>query len=62
MKKLAIIALIVLVGALVGYILGTEDGRTRRDQLIAKVRKQSGDLADAASDAVDAATAAVTAD
>ena len=58
MKVFIILFLAVLAGA-VGYLMGTEGGRKQRDQLIARVRKDSGSAADAVKDAAAQAGDAV---
>lgn len=43
MKKLTVL-LLVLVALGLGYLLGTEQGRAQRDQIVARVRSRKGGL------------------
>jgi hypothetical protein len=49
MRKFFLVLVVLGIVASVGYLLGTEDGRARRDDALAKVRKKSdsSDLTDA---------------
>jgi hypothetical protein len=59
--KVSIVLFILVVGVALGYLMATEDGRRRRDELIAKLRQQSPEAADAVQSAVDAADAQLSA-
>lgn len=56
MKRILVITLIVGLAAAIGYLLGTENGRQYRDQLVARVRKESTSASDAVEQTVEAAT------
>ena len=58
MKNLPFIAALL---AVIGYLIGTEDGRERRDDLVARIRKTSNRAVDATVDAVAATADAVAA-
>lgn len=66
MKRLLMIVLILGVAAAIGYLVGTEGGRTHRDELLARARGASDpedatDSSDSAEDAdVTEAVAAVS--
>ena len=59
--KVFIVLLVLVVGVALGYLMATEDGRRRRDELIGKLRHQSPDAADAVQNLVDAADAQLSA-
>ena len=50
MKVSIVVVIAALVGA-IGYLMGTEDGRERRDSLVARIRKTSDRAVDATKDA-----------
>lgn len=54
--KVFIIVLVAALAAVTGYLMGTESGRQQRDDLIAKVRKQSKKATDVVEDTVAEAT------
>ena len=61
MKKLALVLAVLGIVAAIGYLLGTEGGRARRDAALSRVRKtaDSGgepdiDLRETASDVAEA--------
>jgi hypothetical protein len=61
MKKILLVLLVLGVAAAIAYLLSTEDGRARRDAIVARVRKQADhgpeiDLTEAADKVEDAAT------
>ena len=70
MKRFALLLIVALAMA-VGYLLGTEQGRAQRDQILEAINKKRGQLpldevdltsvADAAQDAAETAAEAVTA-
>ena len=67
MKRLLMIVMILGVAAAIGYLVGTESGRTHRDKLLARARRTSTpedatvDSSDSAEDAeVTKAVAAVS--
>ena len=73
MKAKIPLGLLLLLASAMGYLMGTEAGRERRDALIRIIRRQNDVLeaeaeaaaeavAEPANDAVDAVDAAVTAD
>jgi hypothetical protein len=41
MKKLLLVLLVLGVAAAIAYLLGTESGRARRDDIVSRVRKTS---------------------
>lgn len=60
MKKLVVVLVILGVAAAIGYLLGTEGGRARRDDALSRLRKAADDagepeidLRETASDVVD---------
>ncbi|MDH3704933.1 MAG: hypothetical protein OES57_02635 [Acidimicrobiia bacterium] len=52
MKKLLLVLLVLGAAAAIGYVLGTEQGRQRRDRAVARFRGAGSDASAAASDAV----------
>jgi len=68
MRKFFLILVVLGIVAAVGYVLGTEDGRGRRDDVLSKVRKKSDGIdtdaalefgeamADKAADAISSTT------
>ena len=56
MKKLLLIVLVLGIAAAIAYLLGTDAGRARRDDLLARARKADDveiDLTNASSAAAD---------
>jgi hypothetical protein len=43
MKKLLLILLVLGIAAVLAYLLGTDAGRARRDELLARARKTADD-------------------
>jgi hypothetical protein len=73
MKVKIPLGLLLLLASAMGYLMGTEAGRERRDALVRIIRRQNDVLeaeaevvaeavAESAADAADAVDAAVTAD
>ncbi len=61
MKKLLVILLVLGLAAAIAYLLGTDAGRARRDDLLARARKPDDveiDLTDPSSTAADVAATA----
>jgi len=52
--KVFIILLVVALASAVGYLMGTENGRQHRDEVIARFRKESKPVAEAVEDVKDA--------
>jgi hypothetical protein len=50
MKKVLLILLVLGLVAALGYLVGTDDGRTRRDELLSRARKKSADVAEPGDD------------
>ena len=46
MKKLALVLALVGVAAAIGYLMGTEGGRARRDAVLSRVRKTADSAAE----------------
>ena len=44
MKKILLILVVLGLGAAIAYVLGTDSGRARRDNLMARARKSTDDL------------------
>ena len=44
MKKILLILVVLGLGAAIAYVLGTDSGRARRDDLMARARKSADDL------------------
>jgi hypothetical protein len=44
MKKILLILVVLGIGAAIAYVLGTDSGRARRDDLMARARKSTDDL------------------
>ncbi len=59
MKVKVPVILLILMAAAIGYLLGTESGRTRRDELLVRFRGTADDLEDAVADAADEVSGAV---
>jgi len=72
MKKLALVLVALGVAAAIGYLLGTEGGRARRDDVLSRLRKASsevepeidlretaGDVAESGAEIVDKIASAV---
>ena len=59
--KVSIVVVIAALVAVIGYLMGTEDGRGRRDDLVARIRKTSDRAVDSTVDAVEATGDAVAA-
>lgn len=47
------LGLVLIIGLVAGYLLGTEQGRAHRDVVLVKLGRGGEDLADAATDAVE---------
>ena len=63
MKKFLLVLLVLGVAAAIAYLLGTESGRARRDDMISRVRGTSGsgrepeiDLTDTTGEAAETGT------
>ena len=50
--KVSIVVIIAALVGVIGYLMGTEDGRERRDSLIARCRGASDSAVDTAKDKV----------
>jgi hypothetical protein len=59
MKVKIPLGLLLMMATMLGYLLGTEDGRQKRDSLISKIRREEAieELAEAVGDAVTEAAA-----
>lgn len=53
------VLLLVILAAAAGYLFGTESGRSQKDQLVGRIKRDGDDLADDLADAADAAGDAV---
>jgi len=60
MKKLFLVLFVLGAAAAIGYVLGTEQGRHKRDQALARLRSAGADATAAANGAVADLTDAAT--
>ena len=49
--KVSVVLIIAALVGVIGYLMGTEDGRQRRDSLMARYHKTSDSVVDATTDA-----------